>query len=228
MRRLIALLCVLFLLAIGVDRLAAGYAAAEAEEQLVTQGFRSPEVTIRGFPFLTQLRDGTYERVEGRASSWQEGTGRAVDISATLLGVRADLRQRPSNIRIERLTATATIPYGEVLEVVTTVPGLKLAQGSNGEARVSAIIEILGQTFDVQARGRIEARGTRIRVVPTGIEVEGAGALDDQLSELIADRIAFDYPVPGLPPGVNLRSVTAGPSGFVVRVSGRNTTLRRR
>ncbi len=227
MRRLIGLLgvlAVLFLLGVTADRVAAGYVAGRLEEQLVTQGFRAPDVTIRGFPFLRQVVDKEYDLVEVSARSVQVPEGRAERVSARLEGVRVDDVVAPRAAEVRTLTARGTVPYSEV-ENAVDIPRLQLSQGGGGEVRVASELEVLGESFAVAARGRIDARGDHLRIVPTGLEVAGVGDLDDQLSAVISERIVIDYPIRGLPRGVAVQSIAGGPAGFIVEVRGRATRL---
>ena len=90
---------------------------------------------------------------------------------------------------------------------------------------VTRTVEVAGQSFDVVARARVQARGTRLRIVPTDLQVAGLPSLDDRLSALISDRVALVYEIPDLPSGVQVESVTATDAGFLVRVSGRDLSV---
>ena len=71
-----------------------------------------------------------------------------------------------------------------------------------------------GQSFDVVARARVQARGARLRIVPTDLRVAGLASLDERLSALISERVAFVYDIPDLPAGVQVERVTATAGGF--------------
>jgi hypothetical protein len=228
MRRLIGflgVLAILSLLGMVGDRVAAGIAADRVEQELVREGFRSPEVVIRRFPFLTQFVDGEYRDVVVSAAGLQVEGVRAERVAATLRGVRVERINTPQEERVRRLEARATVPYSEV-EQAADVPTLEIGRARGGQLRLTGEVEVLGETFTVAARGRIDANGDRLRITATGFEVEGVGDLDEQLSSLLRRRFSLDYPIPGLPRGVRLRSVTPGATGFVVDVSGRNAVLR--
>jgi hypothetical protein len=102
---------------------------------------------------------------------------------------------------------------------------LQLAAAPGGEVEVTRTVEVAGQSFDVVARARVQARGARLRIVPTDLQVAGLPSLDDRLAALIADRVALVYDIPDLPSGVQVESVTAAEGGFVVRVSGRDLSV---
>ena len=223
MRKLLVVLIVLGVLAVGGDRLAAGLVASEAERRLAAEGFTDPSVQLKGFPFLTQLAGRDFSRVAVTGQRLEADEGSARDVDAELTDVRV-----PSTgpVRIGSLSARGTVPYDVVVEAAGA-GSLRLEPGTAGQVRVSRTVEALGQTFDVVAQARVQARGSRLRLVPTGLEVEGGGSLDDQLSALLADRVAVTYPIPDLPDGVQVEQITAGPDGFVVQVSGRDVSVNR-
>ena len=221
MKKLLVFLIVIAVIAIAGDRLAAGLAADESERRLVKEGFTDPSVTMHGFPFLTQLASRTFDRVTVQADALDTGDGEARAISGELTDVRAP---QSGPVQVGALTATGTVPYAVVSEASGSA-ALQLAPAPDGEVEVTRTVEVAGQSFDVVARARVQARGTRLRIVPTDIQVAGLPSLDDRLSALISDRVALVYEIPDLPSGVQVESVTATEDGFVVRVSGRDLSV---
>ena len=221
MRKLLVFLIVIAVIAIAGDRLAARLAADEAERRLVAEGFTDPSVTMHGFPFLTQLASRTFERVTVQADALDAGDGEARAVSAELTDVRAP---QSGPVQVGALTASGTVPY-DVVSRATGSAELQLAPAPDGEVEVTRTVEVAGQSFDVVARARVQARGNRLRIVPTDLQVAGLPSLDDRLSALISDRVAFVYEIPDLPSGVQVESVTATEAGFLVRVSGRDLSV---
>jgi hypothetical protein len=217
MRKLLVLLIVIAVIGIAGDRLAARLAADEAERRLVAEGFTGPSVTMHGFPFLTQLAGRTFDRVTVQADSLEAGDGQARSVSAELTDVHAP---RSGPVQVGAVTASGTVPY-DVVSRATGSAELRLGPAPGGEVEVTRTVEVAGQSFDVVARARVQARGTRLRIVPTDLQVAGLPDIDDRLSALISDRVALVYDIPDLPSGVRVESVTATEDGFVVRVSGR-------
>jgi hypothetical protein len=221
MKKLLVFLVLIAVIGIAGDRLAAGLAADEAERRLVAEGFTAPSVTMHGFPFLSQFATRTFERVTVRADALDTGDGEARAVSAELTDVRAP---QSGPVQVGALTASGTVPYDLVSRAVG-FPDLRLAPAPDGEVEVSRTVEVAGQSFDVVARGRVQARGTRLRIVPTDLKVAGLPSLDARISALISDRVAFVYDIPDLPTGVQVESVTTTDDGFLVRVSGRDLSV---
>ncbi|MGZ4582662.1 MAG: LmeA family phospholipid-binding protein [Nocardioidaceae bacterium] len=205
------------------DRLAANFAASEAERRLTARGFIHPTVEIHGFPFLTQLLHRNFTEVAVRARAVEVEGGRAQDLNAVL----RDVRVPPSGpVHVGQLAADGTVPYALVTRVAG-VRSLHLGPGPAGQVRLTATVAALGQAFSVTALARVQASGTRLRVVPTGVDLQRGGPLDRQLSGLLAQRIALSYPIPSLPKGLRIDQVSAVKAGFLVHVSGRDVDLPR-
>jgi len=211
-------LIVLAAVGVGGDRLAARLVADEAERRLVAEGFIRPTVEMHGFPFLTQLAARTFTRVTVTSEGLEAGQGRASDVRAELNEVRTP---QAGPVRIGSLAATGTVPYDVVEQAVGS---LGLAAGPAGQVEVTRTVEVAGQSFDVVAPARVQASGTRLRIVPTDLQVAGVPALTDRLRALLADRVALVYDIPDLPDGVQVEAVTATPAGFQVRATGREVS----
>jgi hypothetical protein len=174
---------------------------------------------MHGFPFLTQLAARTFSRVTVTGAGLDARAGRARDVRADLTDVHAP---QAGPVTIGALTATGTIPYDVVAQAAGS---LRLAAGPAGQVEVARTVEVAGQQFDVVADARVQARGTRLRIVPTDLRVSGLPALGAQLRALLLDRVALVYDIPDLPTGVRVEAVTAGPAGFDVRATGREVTV---
>jgi hypothetical protein len=221
LRRLTVFLVVVGLLAVAGDRVAAKLATIEAQQRLVAAGLTSPQVDVGGFPFLTQLLARRFDDVRVTTTSLRIGTGHAGQVAATARDVEVP---SGSVAKVGQLTAHGTIAYAEVLRSAGQ-SGLRLSRAGSGQVQLRRQVSVLGRTYAVVALGRVEPRGNRVVVTPTSVRLASGGAVDAQLSGLIADRLALSYRVRGLPKGVAIDRITAGTEGFVVTVSGRDVRL---
>jgi hypothetical protein len=110
-------------------------------------------------------------------------------------------------------------------DVRVSTPSLRIGSGRAEQLRLRRDVSVLGRTFAVTARGRVEPQGNRLRVVPTSFERAGGAAIDDQLAQVLAGRFSLDYQIRGLPSGVHVQRIAPAQNGFVVDVSGRDVTL---
>jgi hypothetical protein len=221
MKKLLIFVVVVGLLAIAGDRVAAKLATDEAKRRLVSAGVSSPEVDVRGFPFLTQLLARHFNDVRVTTPAVRIGTGRADQVSGTARDVTV-----PSSgpATAGHLSARGTIPYAEVLAQVNQ-PGLQLGDAGPGKVQLKEQVSALGQTLSVVAQARVESKGNQLLVTPTSLRLAGGGAVDAQLSSLVTDRFTFSYRIRGLPAGVHIDRITPAAGGFVVDVSGRDVRL---
>jgi hypothetical protein len=221
MKKLLIFVVVVGLLAIAGDRVAAKLATDEAKKRLVSAGVSSPEVDVRGFPFLTQLLARHFNDVRVTTPAVRIGTGRADQVSGTARDVTV-----PSSgpATAGHLSARGTIPYAEVLAQVSQ-PGLQLGDAGSGKVALKEQVSALGQTLSVVAQARVESKGNQLLVTPTALRLAGGGAVDAQLSSLVTDRFTFSYRIRGLPAGVHIDRITPAAGGFVVDVSGRDVRL---
>jgi hypothetical protein len=221
MRKLLVVLVVLALLAVVGDRLAAKVATNEAEKRLRTEGLADPSVGVGGFPFLTQVLRRNFDKVTVSTPSISRDGVRADRVSATATHVDVP---RGGDVLVGGLTARGTISYAEVLRQVGR-EGLQLHRASADEVRLRRSVSVLGQTLAVSARGRVEAHGRRITVVPRGFEVQGGQAISPPVAAALTDRFTFTYVVRGLPSGLRIARITPGAQGFVVTLTGRDVRL---
>jgi hypothetical protein len=216
MRKLLVVLVVVGLLGFGADRAALAVSTHEAQQRLVAEGFRDPQVDVDGFPFLTQLLRRDFDDVTLDASSVTGAKGSVTDVSGQAHGLAVRGGHR---VHVGSMTATGTVPYDEVLARVSR-SGLRLTPAGAGQVRVSASVSVLGQRLDAHALAKVTADGTTIHVTPTRVGVDGAGALDTSMTQQVSDRLSFTYEVRGLPQGVRIDRVTPAGDGFVVHLSG--------
>jgi hypothetical protein len=150
MRKLLVVLVLLGLAAVAADRVAHKVAADEAEQRLAAEGLEEPAVTVRGFPFLTQLAAREFDDVDVTARLVRTGNGRARRVEAHGHDVRV-----PSggDVVVGRLEATGTVPYAEV-ERRLGRPGLSLSAAGDGQVRLRSDVPVPGGTLAVTARAR--------------------------------------------------------------------------
>ena len=225
-------LVVLLLLVVGVlvvvDRVAVGVAEDRVAEEVAARGGLTgpPEVEVAGFPFLTQAVSGEYDdiRVHLTAEQLAQPAGTRADVA--LRGVHLPLPDALSGsvqeIPVDRVDGTATLSYALLAERIGG--GTALAQEGEG-IRVTRTVEVLGLELTVTATGTVGLDGQDL-VIDVGDASAGAVDVPDAVLERAADLLDLRHPVPALPFGLQLTSVTPGADGVVVRVAAADTVLR--
>jgi hypothetical protein len=223
----LAVLAVLFVIA---DRIAVALAESEAADQLrqSRQTDGKPEVSIDGFPFLTQLLGGELDKVhasaEGMRAEDTEGTSlRITKFSADLHDVKfsdgfatATARGASGTVRISYADLSAAAP-----------PGVRISYGGPSskagvsEVKASAGIPVLGEQSVTSEISLVDGDTVRVRAksVPAS-SIPGA-------EERIREYLDFDKQVTGLPEGMRLDSIEADESGIVIELSGKDVSLTR-
>ncbi|MFF4910504.1 DUF2993 domain-containing protein [Streptomyces sp. NPDC001260] len=248
MRALRILLIVVVILGglfVIADRVAVHFAENEAADKVrTTENLAStPDVSIKGFPFLTQVASGELDDVQIGIKDYQADTG--ADADAKSAGV-------PKTIRIDDLkadmkgvsfsgdyssatatsaTGTATVGYDELLKAAKSeptqiFPGIKaqvvdLSDGGNGKIKVNIKITTPAGARTYPVLSSVTVHGDSVQVHA------------DDLPKLVVDladaRIRsitdFQQTIDRLPGGVKLDSVQAAKNGVEITVKGSNVRL---
>jgi hypothetical protein len=204
---------VLLLLLVGADRVAAAITEDKMASQVQTSMHLSgkPNVSIQGFPFLTQLIGRNLHTVVITGHNLTDGQLDLADINATARGMHI---HGLSSATIDSITGSVTITLSSLANAggVPASVTLKPAGGNT----VDATISVLGASATATATVTEEA-GNKIHVHVTnaaGVPASVLGSFSD-----------FTVSVPNLPAGVNITNVTVTSAGIQVNFNGSNTTF---
>ena len=205
----VALLGLLF----GLDRAAAAYAAGRIATKLQADGFPvRPHVTVEGFPFLTQLISRHLDGIEVTAPRFPVGQLTA-SIHAHATDITLDSGYQSGTIA--QVTGTGLITFASLgrLPALAAVPGLTIGGDGAHLVKLSANPGIFAATAIARVT-QTSPHEISLRVVSSSVPA----ALLGPLQHLIVQ-------VPKLPLGLTVRSVTVGPRGVVIGVTGRNVSF---
>ncbi|WP_232838269.1 LmeA family phospholipid-binding protein [Streptomyces geranii] len=222
---LLVTVVVLAALFTAADRVAVHYADKEATQLAKEKyGYANTtdggmDVSIEGFPFLTQAAGESFDHVTLNARRFlidttnnaQGGYLHVDRLQLDLRGVRVtSLASRSAEANTA--TGTLSISYAELSGVLTRLAGdggpLKVsrAAGSNGQAARVRVTGTVGGTA-LDATGTLLAQGTELSLTVPGV-----------------DRPGLDWRV-GLPQGVGFESARAGADGVEIGLVGHQVTL---
>ncbi|MEV6816222.1 DUF2993 domain-containing protein [Micromonospora sp. NPDC051296] len=234
----VLLLVLAGLLAIA-DRVAASVAertiADEVRKQVVQQGAQSspPEVEVGGFPFLTQVLDGRYERITIRLRDVRGSVqGDAValpslDVDARNVRASLDtLRSGRGEVVAETVNGTGTISY-QSLAALLDREGLTLGE-RDGKLAVTAPVDILGQRLTVTGTADIvigEQGQISLRFEQLDAEGLPNAPLARTLLNNFARSISVAVPLPELPFQLTVREVRPQPEGLTVTADARDVPI---
>jgi LmeA-like phospholipid-binding len=205
----LATLLVLLVLFVVLDRAAVAYAENKAAQQMQSQGFPvKPDVTIKGFPFLTQVASRHFNDIHITADNVKEGPV-ALSIVADATDVRLDPGYQSGTIG--HVTGTGVIGFSSVASAFGgTGSGLSISSAGGNKVKVG--LNIAG--FDASMTGTVEQAGPNTLKVhlspPSGIPVP-----------LPIPR-NFTIPIPALPLHLTIQSVKVTSQGVVIHASGSN------
>jgi LmeA-like phospholipid-binding len=209
-------LLVIVLVLVGGDRAAKAYAenrmASQVQSSLALSG--KPNVSIQGFPFLTQAAARTFNTVDVNASNETAGPGGQLEIAsltATLHGMHI---HGTNSATVDQFTASALVTFTALAHAGGIPQGITLAPAGPNELK--ATVDILGFSSDATAKVT-QVGDNKINVKITdfgGVPADVLGSLTD-----------FTFSIPKLPPGVKIQSISVTQQGLRVTATGQNTTL---
>ncbi|MCZ4099451.1 LmeA family phospholipid-binding protein [Streptomyces sp. H39-C1] len=230
-RILLIVLVVLGGLFVAADRIAVSVAQDKAAERAqLTQGLSSkPDISIKGFPFLTQVASDKLDDVKITAHDIQAGTGaerlRIDSFTADLRGV--NLSGDYQRAVADTADGSAFITYADLSAAAP--PGVTVAYGGeskDGKGRVkvtgSVTMPLIGTVKRSVTSVISVEHGDTVRLHADAIP--GADSIPG-LDKLIREKIDFTRSLVGLPTGIKVQSVVTTPSGISVAASGTNVVL---
>ncbi|MET9894605.1 DUF2993 domain-containing protein [Streptomyces sp. NPDC006465] len=229
----------LFVLA---DRVAVGFAEDEAADRIkTTEGLAAtPDVSIGGFPFLTQVVGGELDDVTIGIKNYEASTGgtdsaagtiRIDDLNAEMHGVA--FSGDYSSATADSATGTASITYAELLKAAKSEPAqvapgvtaqvIGLSDGGDGKIKVTVSATVLGTKLPqpVSVLSSVAVSGDTVKV-----HADSLPKLGVQLAEgKIRSITDFQQKIEELPGGIKLDKVEAAPGGVEISVKGSDVRL---
>jgi hypothetical protein len=201
-----------------VDRVAVRYADNQFATQIQKQGFSSkPDVSIEGFPFLTQVAARNFDNVHITATDEKTGPVTIDNINATLKGIK--LNSGFNSGTVSSVDGTGLITFGSLAKAGSSAAGvanLKIAMINSHVAKITATVAGL---FTGSGKAEITQTGNKIHV-----RLISAGGIP---TSLLGGLGSFTIPLPSLPMGMTLKSITLTAAGVLVHITGRNLPFSR-
>ncbi|MDQ0985339.1 DUF2993 domain-containing protein [Streptomyces sp. V2I9] len=224
LRILLVLVVVLGGLFLAVDRAAVYFAESEAEDRVTidADGTASTDISIKGFPFLTQLAASRLDRVDLHLTGMRTSAGgRAVrvgEVRAQLHDVKLGSGYRSATAA--RATGTALVSYKDLTAAASD--GVVVEYGGKGKAKVTGTAEVFGRPISRSVLSTVtRADGNTITVRADKVPGEGIPGIE----ELVRKKTDFEGDIDGLPEGLELREVKVTEKGLEISVTGSNVSL---
>ncbi len=211
-------------LLVAADFVARALAQDRVAAEIQSQGFpKKPDVSIAGFPFLTQLISRRFERIDISSGDVPEGPVTIKTITAVLTGVRVS--SGFNSATVSRLTGTAFITFPELASALASqggsamasaLQGVGLTLSAAGPDEVRASINLVLVSGSATWRiSRLSGNRIRARLVASSGLFSGLGGSIGNVT----------IPLSSLPLGVRLTSLAVSPAGVTGRLSGRDLSF---
>jgi hypothetical protein len=198
-----------------LDRVGALVAAQVLSSKLKTDEHLAsrPDVTVGGFPFLTQAISGKYSDVKVTAHDIDlhglDVSTFAVQLHGAHIPLKEAVRDQVHQVPVDTANGQATVTYAAIDQYLAG-RHLKVSMAPGGRLRVTGSVDIAGHTFSASGIGSATVAANVIRVHIDQVSA-GVGSHIGHLS--LAQRITFSLPLTGLPFRIALGTVRATSAG---------------
>jgi hypothetical protein len=226
MRKLLIALIVVAALFVAVDRIAVAVAQNQISDRIAAAyGLPDkPHVTIAGFPFLTQVAQGDYGRVDVSVGKVSADGAMLRQLRAHFNDVHASLSQLmgkgSSTITAGRAAGSATVPFAVIDQ---RLPSGLTVRPDGKDLKVVGTLVIRGVRIPLSATLSLSATSSGIMVTPVHVSNPGLGLLTGSLYS----SLGFVVPLSTLPLHLRLTSVLVTPSGLEVGAAARDVHFAR-
>jgi hypothetical protein len=223
------------------DRIAAYAAertiATQAKRELAAREITTPsepEVSVGGFPFLTQVARGRYERITIHLDrpSIQGTTLDRLDVTAK--GVNATtsaLLNGTGKITADDVSGIARLDWDAVNKLMKTTgfggSGAKASALPDGQVQVRVPVQVAGLSTTVVATGTVAVGKGLVHLNIKNVTTEG-GDVPQVIGRLIGSikqSLSVDVKIPQLPYNLQVRDVKATVEGLTVSAVAANVPL---
>jgi hypothetical protein len=224
LRNTIIVVVALLVVLVALDRLAVFFVQGKIASEIQDQGFPSkPDVSVHGFPFLTQVISRHFQDVQISSEPVKEGPVVIKSINAEMSDVR--MNSGYSSGTVGHLSGHGVITFGSLSNALGALVGGDLGDliGNAGltlkpvgSHEVKASIDVL------VASGSATWRITRVNGHKIKVHLVSSNGLPSDLLDSVRD---IAVPVPQLPLGMKIKSVIVTPDGISIRVIGNHVAF---
>lgn len=223
---LLVVLLVLVGLAVAADRIALSVAEDKAASALQSSQDLShePDVTVDGFPFLTQLAAGEFDEVDVTANDLAVGTAHDVQIKRVVVHLHnVRVSDGYSTFHVATATADGSMAYSELSRLLRT----PVHAGSGGRLVARPSVHLLGNTFTGTVSAVVHASSAG-GITFTDPKVSVANVrLPAVVARALAAVFTRSISLAGLPFHVRVTGAQVTTDALVLKLAGRDLTYRR-
>jgi LmeA-like phospholipid-binding len=246
LRILIIVVLSLVVLLFAADRIGALVAertvAKETKTQLASDDVTftgDPKVSIHGFPFLTQVISGHYQRIDITVPDPASRGVRLDSLTVSARNVNAStgtLLSGNGQIEADSVVGTGQLGWASFMQLVDLSgvrqygidpKQLKIGSTDSGNLSIEAPANLHGQSFNIQATGKLSVNKNVLHVAVSNVTTSDSGlpSLLQPVLAAIAKQLTFDVRIPQLPYRLVLDTVRANPNGIAITASAHDVVL---
>lgn len=223
LRAVLIVVIVLIALLVAADFAAKAVAQGQFASQIKSHGFPTkPDVSIKGFPFLTQLAGRDFRQVNVSSANVPEGPVTIKTMNFVLNGIH--LNSGFSGATVDHLTGTVFITFPELSSALTSQAGdlgslvggagLTLTAASSNEVKASIDLVIVSGS----ATWRITQTG--------GNEIDAKLVASSGLPPALLGSVSnIKLQLPALPLKLSIQSLSVTPDGITGTLTGSHLSL---
>jgi LmeA-like phospholipid-binding len=227
MRRTIWVLVVLAVLAgigFAADRYAAHVAAGQIASAVQTDAklARKPHVTVKGFPFLTQVANGNYKHIDVTATDiFQRGEPQGSVLKLDFAGVRLSISKAlhgdVGTVPVHSVTGTVAIPFSDLL-AAADIPGLTIISATPGgnQIKVGEVVSTGPTKVTALVTAGVTVRGGSLVLSALDVAQANGKPVPAAVRQQVLAQAVFSVKLPGLPTGVQMTAVSVTADGLLV------------
>ncbi|MGI5398078.1 DUF2993 domain-containing protein [Streptomyces sp. CA-135486] len=228
---------------VAADRIAVNMAESEAADKIKSsQGLSStPEISIKGFPFLTQVVGKELDEVDvslaGITASAGGRTVNVTEVKAELRSVRID--SSFSSAVADRADGSARISYADLTKAApsgATVSYAGADRAAKGQVKVTGpladLLEGAGisvpEAFKAMLNGRMVTTYSTVALKggsTVQLKAESLPSLPGSLNDKLRKVVDYDMKIDGMPSSIKLDKVAATDAGLRFSGTGTNVSL---
>jgi len=224
LRALLGVVVVLVLLAVAADRALAWFFEQRTEAAIETAGARGAQVTIHGFPFLTQLAADNIDRVTGHLDSGTFGGYDVADVSVDATDV---VPRDP--YRAREVSAAGLLGLDSVQEAMREAIGgdvtVEQVSAGAGQGRALALTMPAGGLDLTATVTPTAVDGRTLGIDVDTVSVGGGSIPVDALPGPVAAALSGIQVPLDLPEGVTLTGASVEPGGLRIELDAVDVPL---
>lgn len=215
---------ILVIILIGADRVS-DYVAEQAAANTLKSSQHlpdKPDVSIGGFPFLTQLAAGSFDHITVTAHDVPVGQDVRLDLSSVRVVLHdLDVSRSFKRFTAKTATATALVTYRELSAAL----GVRLGYAGGGRVKASKTVSVAGHslTATLSAQPRLVDNALSFGAVT----VNNLGDLGTAVGKTLAGIFDLSIPLDAIPFNVRVQKLEVGAQGVVVDLIGHHLTYER-